>query len=248
LPGIETDPSSLRGRNEDTATRRAKLLVTGCGRSGTNYTTVLLRRCGIDVPHEHYVGADGISSWMFAVRGRSAPRGPAPFCYEFDHVVHQVRNPLMAIPSITTFREESWEYIAQYIAIDLSDPPLLRAARYWIEWNEIVERRAELRIRIEDMPAAVLPLARLIGVHIDPAFIPEVPKDINTRRHGILLNYIEHHLMRLGLVRRRAWKERTILATKPQDQTDLTWANLERLDAELADRIRAKARLYGYAE
>jgi hypothetical protein len=75
---------------------------------------------GLNVMHEE-MGEDGIVSWLFAVQSSKVPWGPSPQDYTFDYMFHLVRHPLMAIPSIATFKKESWRYIADYIPLLPSD-------------------------------------------------------------------------------------------------------------------------------
>ncbi len=56
--------------------RRVPLAVIGIPRGGTGYMAHALGRFGIDVGHEA-IGADGISSWMFAVGDVDLPFGAA---------------------------------------------------------------------------------------------------------------------------------------------------------------------------
>jgi hypothetical protein len=221
-----------------------RILITGCGRSGTNYTSVLLGRCGLDVAHERRLGADGISSWLFGPMASSAPWGPVPADCRFEHTFHLVRDPLAAIPSITTFNKRAWEYIGGFVPIEASDPPLLRAARYWYHWNTMVEDRTDRRIRIQDMPAAAAEVCRVAGVPPERALAAEVPADLNTRRHGKLVNAVESKFHGLGVTRDRPLRSRLVTSWTPRYE-DTTWEELEALDPGLAGKIRDKAAEYG---
>ena len=91
------------------------LLITGCARSGTGYASLLFKKMGLDIGHEEY-GADGISSWLFAVDAENVPWGPSRKDVKFGKVFHQVRHPLKAIGSIYTYEpEESFSYTSQHI-------------------------------------------------------------------------------------------------------------------------------------
>lgn len=223
-----------------------RLLVTGCGRSGTKYTSLLLTRGGIDVPHEQRLGADGICSWLLAARDRPAPWGPQPSTVRFEYTVHLVRDPLKAIPSITTLNDEAWAFIAGDVSIDAGDAPLRRAAKYWYHWNEMVEDEADLRMRIEDLPDAAEALGPVLGIAFDPRRAEDVPRDLNTRRHGKVVNVVESKLQSIGLVRRRPFRSR-LLAGRPPRYEDLTWGDLDAVDPSLTGKIRDKASEYGYA-
>ena len=86
-----------------------KLLITGCGRSGTLYATELWRALGLDIQHERPVppngvmGEDGVASWFLAVDDPEPPSGPSTQNYEFGITIHQVREPLKVIASVAQF-------------------------------------------------------------------------------------------------------------------------------------------------
>ncbi|HET9481261.1 MAG TPA: hypothetical protein VFP98_05845 [Candidatus Polarisedimenticolia bacterium] len=221
------------------------LLVTGCGRSGTRYTATLLGKCGLNVVHEKRMGRHGISSWLFAAESTSVPWGPAPSAYTFEHIVHLVRNPLSAIPSIATFKRSAWDYIGQHISIDPGDPILLRAATYWLQWNRLVEKRTKFRIRIEDMPDAIAAVCDQMDAPVDISRIRSVPSDLNTRRYGKLFDIYEDKCLDVGLVRRNTFLKR-LLSKLPPMYDDVTWEELRALDGSLTDRIHEKALEYGY--
>ena len=128
-----------------------RLLVTGCGRSGTKYTAELLQKLGLDVRHEE-MGADGISTWCMAVDSEDSPWGGGRRNIRFDARLHQVRHPLRVIPSLTTFTAPSWDFIAQHIPCAADEPILIRAAKYWYYWNLEAEKIATWRYRIETLP------------------------------------------------------------------------------------------------
>ena len=233
------------GRLADARDRR--LLLTGCARSGTTYMSVVLRRCGFDITHEKRMGDDGICSWLFASESSAPPWGPVPDDFRFDHTIHLVRHPLSAIPSIATLSRESWEYVASVLPLNPSDPPLLKAARYWLHWNALVEERGGARlVRIEDMPARIDDVLDPLGVRVEPETVSRVPTDLNTRRHGKALNAVESKLFDLGVVRRSTLPSRVLPGRAPS-YADLTWDDLARLDTTLVDRIRTRAVTYGYA-
>jgi hypothetical protein len=240
---IVTAPGSAALAGVEVATRR--VLVTGCGRCGTTYASLLLSRAGLHVPHERKVGRDGISSWLFAPGSVAVPWGPVPARYRFEHVVHLVRDPLAAIPSLATFRSSAWQYIALHAPIDPTERVLLRAARFWLHWNALVERRATLRVRIEDMPGALGGVLAHVGASDAAARVEREPlrRDLNTRRHGRLFASFETRCLRLGIV--PGFAKALLSRLRPRYQ-DVTWADLRALDEPLADALHAKAVEYGY--
>lgn len=226
--------------------RSAKVLITGCGRSGTRYVVALLRMHGLDVRHEQ-LGRDGTASWCMAVDSARTPWGPARRECEFRLIFHQVRSPLPAIQSMTALKEESWRYIGEWIPCDLRDPPLLRSAKYWYYWNSHAERIAGWRYRIEDFRDIYPEFCDRLGISPDPVFLDILPRDINTRSHGWLLHVYDELCLRVGRCPSntiRTWLSRQ----QPQAAlAQLTWDELTELDAELSRSISAKALEYGYS-
>jgi hypothetical protein len=129
----------------------AVILVTGCGRSGTLYIARVLQRLGLDVGHER-LGRDGIVSSLWAVTDSKYPpyhqQGPYPM---FNIVLHQVREPLATIGSLTTAQPISWDWTCKHIDVDRGAPVLRRAAEYWLRWNELCEHQAAYTYRIESL-------------------------------------------------------------------------------------------------
>src|SRR5262249_54040478 len=161
---------------------------------------LLLSSCGLDLPHEHRMGADGICSWLFAAESSAAPWGPAPSAWRFEHVLHLVRDPLQAIPSIATLKTSAWKYVSRYVPIDPRAPVLVRAASSWLNWNARIESRAPVRVPVdrlgEELPRVSAHLALAL---VSPAGRP-LPRDVNTRRHGRLLGSLEARCPGFGRV------------------------------------------------
>lgn len=156
-------------------------LVTGCGRSGTLYTATLLQAAGLDVGHE-VCGDDGAVSSLWAVADTHYPVYHAQRRPAFDLVLHQVREPLNTIASLTTARYDSWLWAARHVALDLRWPVLRIAAEYWLAWNRLCEAQAALTYRIEAISEAWWRICELIGADVPrPAGIPT---NIHSRAHG----------------------------------------------------------------
>lgn len=80
------------------------ILCVGHPRTGTGYVAELCTRAGLDVGHEKG-GADGISSWMFAVDADENPWaldqvGKTRRALHWETMIQTVRDPETAIPSI----------------------------------------------------------------------------------------------------------------------------------------------------
>jgi hypothetical protein len=225
-----------------TAPRRRKLLVTGCGRSGTRYTTFVLRRMGLDVPHER-LGRDGIASWTMAVDAENRPYGPPSSSCGFEHVFHQVRHPLDVIRSATTFGPDSWAFICEHTPCRPGEPALLRAARYWLHWTRHADLRATFTYRVEAMDEVFPELCRRLGVPCDRDALGSVPTDVNTRSRGRPLHLADELAERLHVRLPTAVRNRLGRGAGPER---LTWDALAALEPELCDGIRERAVAYGY--
>jgi len=219
-----------------------RVLITGCGRSGTRYMTFVLRRLGLDVPHER-LGRDGMASWTMAVEAAERPYGPASDAVQFEHVFHQVRDPLAVIRSVETFGPDSWAFVYAHTSCRPEDPPLVRGAKYWLHWNDHAERLACWRYRVEDVASALPDLCARLGVAFRPV-AARVPADVNTRRRGRALHLADELAERLHVDVPRRLRDR--LATTSRPEPPLTWDELEATDALLADRVRERALAYGY--
>lgn len=91
----------------------------------------------------------------------------APFLSEFDAKVVQVtRNPIKVIDSFVNhlyyFSGKSptncWESFIYRTIPELTKemPPYDRGAMYYVLWNEMIEKRCDLRCKIEDGPQKIL--------------------------------------------------------------------------------------------
>jgi|SRR3989344_5934121 len=121
-----------------------KLLIIGCGRSGTAFSSALFQGLSLDIPHEK-VGKDGISSWYETIKDKEE------LINNYSFILHQVRDPLKVIASTQTLSEESWKYISDYIPIELGEDIILRCAKYWYYWNLIAEKKAHMTLKVEEI-------------------------------------------------------------------------------------------------
>lgn len=172
-------------------TERRRVLVTGCGRSGTNYMAVALRAAGFDVGHEK-MGADGVASWFFGpTHADQMPKphetttkihkdGSRPQDFEFDLVLHQTRHPVLVIPSlVSVYRLTDWRFVHEHVDINPGLPKLRRAMLYWIRWNRQIEmewRPSSSRYRIEDIEIEWPRIMRQLGASGRP-----FPRDVSRR-------------------------------------------------------------------
>lgn len=202
------------------------LLVTGCARSGTNYISNILQKCGLDIQHEG-IGADGSSSWVMTVEATSTPWGPARNDLKFKHIFHQVRHPLKVISStFTTEGPKSWGYIMQHIPqITAEDPYIVRCAKYWYYWNIKGDELAEWTYRVEDIEQVWDEFEKRLGRELDRSALAEVPKTSNERKF------------------KPPSRGNNVL------EKDFTWEDLKaKLNPKLYHDIRTLAKKYGYSE
>jgi len=216
--------------------KRRKLLVTGCGRSGTLYASEVWKSQGLDVRHENPIppngmmGRDGIASWYMAVADRCPPFGPSRAEYKFEFVIHQVRQPLEVIASVAQFilnDHLSREYIERNSPeTKLSrreklllnrDQRFLQASRYWYYWNLMIQNNADVTVQAERLAALLPDLCSRLQI----AYVPGVAERISTSTHGRYL-YTNQPYWTIG------------------------WAELARLDRPLSRNIKDLARSYGY--
>lgn len=159
-----------------------KFLITGHPRSGTGYMAELMQLNGIDVQHEK-MGDDGISSWMFAIKG--ADKVPffyddsVPKDFEFTTVIQVVREPLAAISSVyhTEYGSEQWRKMHCLICGNKME----RAVSSYIAWNKMIAaQRPDYTVRLEDTDQLTTLIKELEPKRLN-VFLPEGPT--NTREH-----------------------------------------------------------------
>lgn len=162
-----------------------RYLVTGCERSGTSWSAMVLRLAKVKTTQEFLfpVGGprwNGVQeaevSWMAAPHLASVPA----HC----RMVHVVRHPL---PTITSSALHGiWKRgcrvpaFTNYAVEALGDlpgetDPVALACLYWVKWNEMIERHVKTRVRVEDGPSALLGALGIQCTVIDPG------KKVNTR-------------------------------------------------------------------
>ncbi len=169
-------PGMNRFRKDD----HKKVIVTGCGRSGTLYMSKVLTALGFDIGHEGFM-ADGVSSWYIVEPTRAqAVKDMVRGC---DVVfIHIIRSPLEVISSMMRCElirtRSSLDFFArtnpEYNDLELIE----RCARYWVEWNKFAAYRfsMDVRLRVDDMPKA---LGELCEVFLKCDIGPEARRSID---------------------------------------------------------------------
>ncbi len=222
-----------------------KLMITGCGRSGTRYITFLLRRLGLDVGHET-VKEHGIASWCTAVDAEQTPWGISAQKYNFEQIFHQIRHPLMVIPSTCSFKENSWQYICDHIPVSMDEPIMLRSAKYWYYWNLEAEKICEWSYRIEDVANVFDEFCERLNIPTDRLALESTPDDINTRRRGQLIHLYDELMEHLFLNPSNRFRKKLERSPTNKSNRVLTWDTLKSLDYQIYLKVKKKAREYGY--
>jgi hypothetical protein len=232
--------------NQDRAAAIGGLLITGCPRSGTRYIARLLTRLGRDVGHEE-MGRHGIASWCMAVVAEEAPWGPARQPqHTFETILHQVRNPVFVIPSLSTLNDRSWEFIHAYIPCDRSEPLLLRAAKLWYHWNLHAQSIAHWRYRLEQLEDVFPDFCERVHVPADCAVLKRVGTNINSRAFDGWLAMWQRVCFRFRREPPAFVRRRFINRAVYEHALSFDWSVLSALDRKVFDQVMSLATVYGY--
>ena len=161
----------IRKKNHFKKIEYKDFLCIGHSRCGTTSISYYLKQMGYDVRHEN-MGKDGVSSWMLAVIDDNYPWGNVKdkFRYYFKNIIHDLRNPFNAIPSIILENKyapdnKSYKFkkkhIKKILGINLPDVNFNKisltleielALKSYIYWNKICEMSNPQTIcKIEDI-------------------------------------------------------------------------------------------------
>lgn len=222
------------------------LLVTGCPRSGTKYVSHILRALDRDVPHER-MGRDGIATWCMAVEAEVVPWGPPRLPGEsYEVTLHQVRNPRLAIPSMTTLRYESWRFVSAHVILDHDAPPLMRAAQMWYHWNLQVAKLANWRYRLEELPGVLGTFCEWTRTVHDPRVLDEVGTNVNTRAYSRAGMWLARACERAGRLPPRFLRERFVDRSRYEQSEPFSWSRLRAMDARVCNEVIDLAQAFGY--
>lgn len=163
------------------------LMVIGCGRSGTKFTSTLFKKNGIDIGHES-LGEDGIASWCLVPDTYLSIYGPSFLKLKRYRmpVVHQVRHPLKVIASMQTANKYSWQFISNFIKIGRFDSTIKKCMKYWYYWNLLSEKKAQYRYKVEEIQQSFTKLCEIGDFSLDAECKYDVSKSTNTREHSEL--------------------------------------------------------------
>jgi|WetSurMetagenome_2_1015567.scaffolds.fasta_scaffold388268_1 hypothetical protein len=143
--------------------KKRTVLFTGTGRCGTMHIADLFTANGIDIGHE-ICGLDGCSShffsydadWHWFAMGQPVGYihlGEHRSDYEFEHIIHVVREPLACISSIASFFHDcDWYWLKAQGLPDWLKRNDIRSAMYaYCAMNEKTASQTNWRVQIEDM-------------------------------------------------------------------------------------------------
>ena len=188
-----------------------RVLILGHPRTGTLYTAIVLRAIGLDVGHERDHACGAVSGLFY---------GPKWDFKSYDHILHQVKNPIKAISSITKIKGETINHILDYCGTlgkikkerGKVKNRLLLAMLSWDSFTDWADSIADTRYKIENIKDYFLYLLVRFGVESNLTF-PSIPENINSIRHK-----------------------------------DYTYEEMIKADKKLAEKIKKKARQYGYVD
>lgn len=167
-----------------------KLLVSGCGRSGTKWMSEVLTKAGVPCSHEEAFTPERHGTGEWADWTAEASWCAAPFTpIENVYVVHLVRHPLDVLRSridkgtfdIRWNDKRGKPYLGPWAdwacrwcpGMDLTGPALDAAAIHWVQWNRLVVANERLRLEDVDIPT-INRLARIVDPQA-PGIVKPVP-------------------------------------------------------------------------
>ena len=132
------------------------------------------------------IGENGIVSWYGA--------GVDNIENMFNEILHQTREPLATISSITTIRR--WEITNKktfsytsciYIIPEIKDDNYIKQCmKYWYYWNKLAEKKSTWRYKIEDIVLGeeiYNQWCQKLSIKPQKTIINKIPKNFNTRKH-----------------------------------------------------------------
>lgn len=174
-----------------------KILVTGCGRSGTQFTWKILNSLGIEVGHEK-MERNGTVDW-------TAVSWEPQRLNQFDLILHQVRHPLKVISSWHTVEEShpsgkwAWGFLYNTLSIPPEMSLLEKLMIYWLHWNlraeEITRKTYQVERFMQEVPEVVsktfdLPSDAWTTLVLPPENIHST-SDRETYRKGLCWEHLE---------------------------------------------------------
>ena len=126
-------------------------LILGLGhpRTGTGYTSALLRKWGIDAGHE-VLRFHGTVDWSLVTGKKSMWQEVSIQDYNWQHLIYCLRNPKESIPSIV-YTESSTRSFRQQFGVEANENPVIEAINSICKWDELITNlNPDISYRIED--------------------------------------------------------------------------------------------------
>jgi hypothetical protein len=217
-----------------------KIAILGTGRSGTNFFAAVLSELGKDVKHES-MGVDGIASWCLVAEVSDAVYGPGGAVLDSTFAIgHQVRHPLKAIGSLTTFNRSSWRFISNN-SPELPRRIMHRAMKHWLDWNTRSADLASHTWKLEDLKTSAPDILNELGWEVSPE---EWKAAYDRARHGANTGASRASNSKfnpkVGPITQ--WRRYRYNSRK----TPLSWEELRAIDAPLSREIMDFAHALGY--
>lgn len=136
---------------------KEKKLILGLGhpRTGTGYTSKIMKSWGLRVGHE-YMDKHGIVAWQFATEAHppiiAMNKFPTlcKYDWEFDTIVYNVRNPYNSLLSIVA-ETYTLNWRGKWGNFEITENVLLNAIKSLLSWdNMIMSKNPTIIYRIED--------------------------------------------------------------------------------------------------
>jgi hypothetical protein len=221
-----------------------RIAVIGTGRSGTNFFAAVLNELGRDVQHEKF-GKDGIASWCLVADCEDAVYGPGGNQLDSNFIVgHQLRNPLEAIGSLTTFNRASWSFISENSPSIEKMPRgiLQRAMLHWLDWNERAGEKSNFTWRLEDLKNGVPEIMEALGWDVsDEDWKDAYDRARDGANTGSARTSSALFNPKVGPItqwRRYKYTKRS---------APVSWEELHNIDSALASEIMSYAAIKGYS-
>lgn len=169
------------------------IIVTGCQRSGTTWAAAAITACGHWASHERFINERVI--WPLKPETIESSHCAAALLpglqQKYDaKIIHLVRNPLAVVSSIKrrqTFAQPlapSAKWALQHgrgKVFRMESRETIRIMEYWLNWNQMVEDYADVRIRLEDASTKPSILADVL---------PELGRPVTLKRAELALSVI----------------------------------------------------------
>lgn len=174
---------------------KKKIMGIGHPRTGTGYTSKILKSMGLKVEHE-IMGTDGVVAWQLT--SDLEPRPFIPFdleMYKFDCIIYNVRNPITSIPSIVHTEEKTLEYRSKAANFIVTPNVVKTAVRSILMWDKLaIKKNPDFIYRIEDQADDLFQFLKSKGYKVKE---PQNLGPQNTREHPGLNDFIKKQLDRL---------------------------------------------------